>query len=86
MPPALIIILIGSRKRIPIPVPLFILWPLVAAVALLVALAWLLIPSSRWHRTPFAVMALGLRIFWNLHGLKVNVDAHDGTKVYINVI
>lgn len=86
MLPSLLLISIGSRCRIPIPVPIFLLWPLIVLFALPIGLVWLVLPARIWQGSLFAKGALFLRLLWNLHGLKVDVTSNDGTKVYISVI
>jgi hypothetical protein len=86
MLPSLVLITLGAKRRLPIPIPVFFLWPLIALFALPVGLAWLILPARKWQQSVFAKGALGLQMMWNLHGLKIDIAAHDGTNVYIRMI
>jgi len=73
-------------QKVYIPLPLFLLWPFLLLAALLLAVAYVPVALVGGNTQPFAhALALG-RVFFNLHGLKVDVRSHDGTQVYLRII
>jgi|GEM_PF-2392778 len=84
--PTFLIVVIGSKPRIPIPVLLFLLWPFLLIGALVAGATRLAMPAARWQTTIFARIWVGMCLFCALHGLTVHVNSHDGTNLFIKVV
>lgn len=74
MPSLVLIGIPGPRWLPPLPLPLFLLWPL---VLLCQGIAWLFRVERLW---------LAMRIFCELRGLVIWVDTADNKKVRIWVV
>jgi hypothetical protein len=89
--PALLLVGVGRRRRVILPGPLFLLWPLLA-------LGWLVLGLWNLARVAFlgpegarrpgsnASLRAALTLIANLSGLSVDVAARDGRGVYIRLI
>jgi hypothetical protein len=86
MVPSLLILRIGPGRGIPLPLPLFLLWPFFALAALLVGAAYLTVWLFGGETRAFAKAHLAGRMLLNLRGLKIDVRSHDGTRVYFRII
>jgi len=80
MIPTLLLFGIGQRRRFWIPLPLFLLWPF----WLLGWLAWLPAWLIRAHWEP--ALRVGLMTIAQLGGLRVDVDAADGTRIHLRFV
>ncbi len=81
IPPVLVTVKVN---RVFIPVPLLLLWPLLAAALVIAQVVLPFVPVG--HTTPGqrALMPLAaVRLLGALRGLRVDVNAHDGTGVHI---
>ena len=79
MPPALLVAWIGP---VPVPIPLFLLWPIVFLVWLAVWIAAWVSGRPSPHRVPWLERVLVvLRLMGALRGLVVNLNAHDGPRI-----
>ncbi len=83
MIPAVGLILLGkTRWSVPLPLPVFLAWPLV-----LVALGGVTVAEhlvARRHAVPRLTLArAGLLALCQLSGLKIDVRSADGTRVLI---
>jgi hypothetical protein len=78
MPPALLLLRFGRRHRLLLPLPLFLLWPLLLLGWLGLGLAWLAMPV---HRRPEAVVAgvAALRMLGELRGTRVDFQGRDAS-------
>jgi hypothetical protein len=74
MPSLVLVGIPGPRWLPPVPVPLFLLWPL---VLLCQGGAWLVRSEKLWF---------AMRVFWELRGLVVWVDTRDHKQVRIWVV
>ncbi len=72
---------LGGR-RIRLPLPLFLVWPLLA-VPLLVAL---LIGLLRRPRATCRFIPVGVRVFLGLSGLQVDTRSHEGHNIHVRFI
>ncbi len=86
MIPTLLLVTIGSRNRVPIPVLLFLLWPFVLLAALIAGATRIVIPAERWQRSVFAYFWLGVCLFCSMHGLTVDVKTKNDTTVFIKIV
>jgi hypothetical protein len=88
--PALVLFGVGRRRRLILPGPLFLLWPLIAAAWLVLGLWWLirLVPWCRGAERPdpLAQCRIALILFGKLSGLLVELAARDGARVYIRFV
>ncbi len=85
MLPALAIIGIGSGRRFRVPLPLFLLWPLLLVGALVMAA----VGGSRVRTGRpgfFARFRTCLAVFCHLSGLNIDVRSRDGTSFYLRLI
>ena len=80
MLPTLLLLGVGSGRRFWLPLPTFILWPF----WLLGWVPWLFlkIAGTSWALRWRTALMLGLA----LSGLRIDVDAADGTRVHIKLI
>ena len=83
MIPTLLILKVRECRDLILPVPLFLLWPLLAVAALGVGIAYAVAPPRARRGSFFMAARLAGLALLNLHGLKVDVTAHNGTGVYI---
>ncbi len=83
MVPSLLMIRVGERGRIPIALPVFLLWPLLALGALVVGLGTL--GTSRASALGRRMRAgwLAIQAVGQLRGLKIDVSEKDGQRVFI---
>lgn len=86
MIPAFLLINFSSRSRIPLALPLFLLWPLVALFALIVGLLWLVLPESGARFRGFQMARGGLALLWHLSGLTIDVHSEEDHRVYMRFI
>ena len=85
MIPALLLIGIGWQRRLPLPVPLFILWPL----AFLAVAATGAVQLARRITRPAAETPLvppPLEALFQLSGLRLDVRTRDGTGILISFL
>lgn len=82
MPPALLLVRFG-RRRFVLPLPLFLLWPLILVAWLVLGLVWLV---TFGRRSPFLVAGvMVLRVLGELHGTRIDFQGRDAT-VYLQFI
>lgn len=83
MVPSLLMIRVGERGRIPIALPVFLLWPFLALGALLVGLGTL--GTSRASQLGRRMRAgwLALQAVGQLRGLKIDVTEKNGERMFI---
>ncbi len=83
MPPVLLIIGLGRSRRFPLPVPLFLLWPLVAVAygILVLCQRYLRLDKEVVDKIRLARAALGG--FAAMSGLKVDVRSQDGHGAFL---
>lgn len=82
MIPALLLLGVGWQRRLPIPIPLFLLWPL----AFLAVAATGAVQLARRTTRPAAETPLvppPLEALFQLSGLRVDVRTRDGTGVLV---
>ena len=86
MIPALALVWVGSGRRVPLPIPLFLLWPLLGIGYLLVTLGRFLTPRGSEARGQ-ADAASGLAgILLRLSGLSIDVRPRRGRRVRFRLI
>ena len=80
MLPALLVMGIGKRRRVWIPLPAFLLWPF----WLLGWLVWIVfrIFQFPWANTLYQALLLGT----HLSGIRVEVDTANGERIHIRTI
>lgn len=87
MPPALILIRIGVW---PIPIPVLLLWPLIAVV-------WIVALAARavghlGHASPGAnagwpdLLLACLQMLRQMRGLRMDLRSHQGTPIHVHVL
>ncbi len=82
MPAAILLLRLG-RHGWPMPLPFFLLWPLVVLAAPLVGLLRLVSPGQGRRSAAWRYGWIGLRAFGQLHGIKVDACTRDGQRVYL---
>jgi hypothetical protein len=85
MPPAILLMRFGWRGW-PLPLPFFLIWPLVLLAAFAVALLRVLLPAAGPKSAPWRYGWIGLRVFCQLHGTKVDIRSNDGARVYLSFV
>jgi hypothetical protein len=88
MMPALLVIGIGGRSRrlFPLPLPLFVVWPLVLSALALVGLAGLLCRLSGAEPSGLRAARTGLLAFFHLSGFRAEVESPDGTRLRVLLV
>jgi hypothetical protein len=86
MVPSLLVMRIGPGRGVPLPLPLFLLWPFFILAALLVGAGYLAVLVVGGDTRRFAMAGLAGRMLLNLRGLKIDVRSHDGTRLYFWII
>ncbi|MCB9513088.1 MAG: hypothetical protein H6694_02100 [Candidatus Latescibacteria bacterium] len=83
MPPSLLVLRFGKDGRWPLPLPVFLFWPLLALGWFVAGLIWLLAgaPRAGWPR--MGIAALGA--IHALRGLNIDVRGH-GDPVRLQLI
>jgi len=80
MIPTLLMMRVGKRRGVWIPLPAFLLWPFWLLGWFVWGLGWLF--GARW-RNPLRV---GLVLMAHLRGLKVDVKESEGTRIHFRLI
>jgi hypothetical protein len=86
MMPALVLIEVGRRRLVPIPLPVFLLWPLVLLALVAVGLMRLVLAVIGRPPGVLGAAATGLRALFQLAGLRVDVESADGERFRIQFI
>ncbi|MCP4547006.1 MAG: hypothetical protein GY835_11125 [bacterium] len=73
IPPAFLVAWVGKRQRIPLPVPLFLLWPFLLLGYLFIGLGWMITPPTK-RAARFGKGLMMLEAFRHLSGMQVNID------------
>ena len=80
MLPTLLLVGAGSRRRIWIPLPVILLWPLWL-------LGWAVWAPARLMRLEWAqALRAGLILLAQLSGLRLDVDTTDGTRIRLRFV
>ena len=80
MIPTFLLLGIGERRRFWIPLPLFLLWPFWL-------LGWLVWMPARLIRARWEpALRTGLMVGAHLGGLRIDVDASDGTRIHLRFV
>lgn len=84
MPPALMLIGIGVRPRFPIPIPLLLLWPLLA-------FSWLVLRTLEFAARSarprgWTLGRRGIEAFCRLSGSAIDVDSASGGGFHIRLL
>jgi hypothetical protein len=80
MLPAVLLVGVGSRRRIWIPVPVILLWPFWL-------LGWVVWAPARLLRPAWAhALRCGLILVARLSGLELDVDTTDGTRIHLRFV
>lgn len=77
MPPALLLLAAGRKHRIVLPLPFFLLWPLVLLAWVGLGLGWLLTAGRR--PAPLLAGVVALRALNELSGTRVDIRRHDAS-------
>lgn len=76
MPPALLLVRFGRMRRVLLPLPVFLLWPLLLIAWVGLGLAWL-VTSGRRRPAPVAAGMTALRVLGELHGTRIDLRGRD---------
>ena len=85
IPPALLIVGVGGRRCVFIPVPLFLVWPLYLLAYVVFGVAWLLTPRSARPAGLIAAVT-ALNVGRHLSGLRVDVRSARDENIYLRFI
>ena len=80
MLPSLLLVGVGSRTRVWIPLPTILLWPFWLLGWVVWAPAWLL----RLERAQ--TLRMGLIFLAQLSGVRIDVDTSDGTHIHLRFV
>ena len=86
MPPALIVLRVGSGGWFPLPLPLFLVWPFIAIAGLMLVICR---PFVREESRADLGIDAGLQmlsIFCHLSGVRIEVCSKDGTDIRIQIV
>lgn len=86
MIPALLLVGVGGRRRAILPLPLFLLWPLLALFALGVGALRLLAPAGTEAARAARAGRLALAVAWQLSGTRIDVRDPGGEQVYLRFL
>jgi hypothetical protein len=86
MLPVLIVMGFGKKRRVPVPFPFILLWPVIAIGC--VVLAALGRNGRRGRLTPGFLSRLknAFGIFYYLSGLRIDVRSREGTSIYLRFV
>lgn len=80
MLPTVVLVGAGARRRVWIPVPVFLLWPFWLA-------GWAVWAPARLLRLEWAHgLRAGLILLAQLSGLSLDVDTADGTRIHLRFV
>jgi hypothetical protein len=65
-----------GRRRFPLPLPLFLLWPLLLLAWLGLGFAWL-VTAGRSRPAPLVAGVMALRVLNDLHGTRIDLRGRD---------
>jgi hypothetical protein len=80
IPPCFVLVGVGAKRLIWIPVPLILLWPFWLFGWAVWAFAWML-RVEREHD-----LRMGLTLLAQLTGLRMDVDTTDGTHIHLRFV
>lgn len=83
MPPALLLLAVGRTRRILLPLPFFLLWPLLLLAWVGLGLGWLVTAGRR--PAPLLAGVAALRALNELRGTRVDIRSHDAS-IYLQFI
>jgi hypothetical protein len=86
MPPAIVLIGIGRQRRIPLPLPAFLLWPFAFLAWYVLTIARLAFSHDLRVSRKLPCVRTILYSYANLSGLRIDVRSHDGSGVYVRMI
>ena len=72
MPPAFLLLWPGRSRRFFLPLPLFLLWPVLALAWVLVGVPWVLLPRS-WRPRALGAAVLALIMIHQLRGVALDL-------------
>jgi len=84
MPPALLLVRFGRRRWLILPIPFFLLWPLLLLAWLSLGLIWLATSGRPRPRSLLAGMTI-LRVLGELRGTKIDLWGQD-SSLYMRFI
>lgn len=84
--PAIGLVRVGRKRGFPLPLPLFLLWPLLLVGWLLLEGARLLVPRGAAAALSLDAARLGFLTLFHLSGLSVDVQTSDGVNVRFRLI
>ena len=86
MVPSFLLINLSSRWRLPLALPLFLLWPLIALFALGVGVLWIVLPEGGARSRRYRMARAALPLLWHLSGLTIDVQSEEGSRVYLRFL
>lgn len=84
--PAILVFGIGRERRLPVPLPLFLIWPAVGAGWAVIGVSKLVAPGASRRPGAIGTLNTSLRLFNQLRGTRVDIDSADGTRVHVRLI
>jgi len=86
MPPSLLLFRLPGRRGLILPVPLFLLWPLLALGYLLVGLTSILLLRPPGRKGAMRTVYTGLELYRSLPGLQIRIRGKDRTQSHFKVV
>jgi hypothetical protein len=86
MPPAIVMVGFGRQRRIPLPLPVFLLWPFAFLAWYVLTVARLAFSDDAGLSRKFHVASTILHSYANLSGLRIDVHSQDGGGIYLRMI
>ena len=86
MPPAMMILRVSVGRGILVPLPAFLLWPILALAYLLIGLLGILTLRPPRRAGFLRSMFLALEMYRGLSGLQVRIRRQDGSPISIRVV
>lgn len=86
IPPAIAIVWVGHRRSIPLPIALFLFWPIAAVAAAAGGVTGWIAPAGSRLRARANAICLSLRLLAHLSGLRIDVRSNTHTEVRIWIV
>lgn len=86
MIPSLLLVGVGGGRRVILPLPFFLLWPLLALFAIAVGILRLAAPAGTGAARAARAGLTALAVLWHLPGMRIDVRDPGGEQVYLRFV